>query len=58
MPLTREFKDTVQARLRADRKYRKALLRESVGCILAGDLKTATAILCDYITAAIGMSDE
>ena len=26
MPLTREFKETVQARLRADRKYRKELL--------------------------------
>ena len=27
MPLTREFKETVQARLRTDRKYRKELLR-------------------------------
>ena len=28
MPLTREFKETVQARIKADRKYRKELLRE------------------------------
>jgi hypothetical protein len=30
MPLTREFKETVQARLRADREYRKELLKEGV----------------------------
>ena len=40
MPLTREFKETVHARLRADRKYRKELLREGVECLLAGDLDT------------------
>ena len=39
MPLTREFKETVQARLRLDRKYRKELLREGVECLLAGDLE-------------------
>ena len=47
MPLTREFKETVQARLRADRKYRKELLREGVECLLAGDLDTGRAILRD-----------
>ena len=30
MPLTREFKETVQARIRQDRRYRKELLREGV----------------------------
>src|SRR5712692_5211848 len=38
MPLTREFKETVQARIKADRKYRKELLREGIECLLAGDL--------------------
>ena len=47
MPLTREFKDTVQARLRQDRKYRKELLREGVESLLAGDLDTGKAILRD-----------
>jgi len=36
MPLTREFKETVQARLRSDPKYRKELLREGVECLLGG----------------------
>ncbi len=40
MPLTREFKETVQARIARDRKYRKELLREGVECLLAGDLDT------------------
>ena len=30
MPLTREFKETVQARIGQDRRYRKELLREGV----------------------------
>ena len=57
MPLTREFKDTVQARLRSDRKYRKELLREGVECLLAGDLDTGKAILRDYINATIGFEE-
>ena len=54
MPLTRVFKETVQARLPSDRKYRKELLREGVECLLAGDLDTGKAILRDYINATIG----
>jgi len=57
MPLTREFKETVQVRLRSDRKYRKALLREGVECLLAGDLDTGKAILRDYINATIGFEE-
>ena len=53
MPLTREFKETVQTRLRADRKYRTQLLRKGVECLLAGDLDTGKAILRDYINATI-----
>jgi hypothetical protein len=36
MPLTRDFKETVQARLQSDRKYRKELLREDAERLLAG----------------------
>ena len=54
MPLTRAFKETVQARIRQDRKYRKELLREGVECLLSGDLDTGKAILRDYINATIG----
>ncbi len=57
MPLTREFKETVQTRLRANRKYRKELLREGVVCLLAGDVETGKAMLRDYINATIGFEE-
>ena len=57
MPLTREFKETVQARMQSDRKYRKELLREGVECLLAGDLDTGKGILRDYINATIGFDE-
>lgn len=57
MPLTREFKETIQARIRAGRKYRKELLREGVETLLAGDLDTGKAILRNYINATIGFEE-
>ena len=51
MALTREFKDTVQARVVRDRRYRKALLREGVECLLAGDVDTGKAILRELVLA-------
>jgi hypothetical protein len=47
--LTRDFKETVHARIATDPAYRMALLREGVECLLSGDLDTGTAILRDYI---------
>jgi hypothetical protein len=57
MPLTREFKETVQARIKRDGKYRKELLRGGVKSLLAGDLDTGKAILRDYINATIGFEE-
>lgn len=54
MPLTRDFKQTVQARIARDPAYRKELLREGVACLLSGDLDTGKALLRDYINATIG----
>ena len=54
MPLTRDFKETVQARIARDPAYRRELLREGVECLLSGDLDTGKAILRDYINATIG----
>ena len=54
MPLTRDFKQTVQARLKRDPAYRKELLRDGVECLLSGDLDTGKAILRDDINSTIG----
>jgi DNA-binding phage protein len=54
MALTREFRDTVRARAQRDPKFRLALLREALDCMLAGDVDVGKAVLRDYINATIG----
>jgi DNA-binding phage protein len=56
MPLSRTFKNTIQARVRRDLRFRKELLREGVDCLLAGDVETGKTILRDYINATVGFS--
>jgi DNA-binding phage protein len=57
MALTRDFKETVQARARRDPAFRQALLQEAVTTMLDGDLKTGKAVLRDYINATIGFEE-
>lgn len=54
MALTKSFKETVQARVLADRRFRESLLGEAVEAMLAGDVDTGKAILRDYINATMG----
>ena len=54
MPLTRDFKETVQARAERDPAFREELLKEGVECLLAGDLDTGKIVLRDYINATMG----
>ncbi len=54
MPLTRDFKETITARIERDPAFRRELLREGVECLLSGDLDTGKAILRDYINGTIG----
>jgi DNA-binding phage protein len=54
MAITRNFKETVQKRALRDPEFREGILRESIECMLAGDLKTGKALLRDYINAVIG----
>lgn len=57
MPLTRDFKETIRARVRRDARFRQALLREGVEAMLAGDLAAGKAILRDYINATMGFAE-
>lgn len=52
--MTRDFKDTIQARVQRDPAFRTALLREGVESLLSGDLDVGKAILRDYINATLG----
>ena len=57
MALTKDFKDTIQARAQRDPAFRKALLQEGVECLLADDVDTGKAVLRDYINATIGFEE-
>ncbi|MCJ9754515.1 transcriptional regulator [Neorhizobium sp. BETTINA12A] len=54
MTLTREFKETVKARLDQDPAFRAALLSDAVELLLEGDLETGKSVLRDFINATIG----
>ncbi len=53
MALTRDFKETVQARAQRDPVFRQALLEDGIACLLAGDVETGKIVLRDYINATI-----
>jgi len=57
MAITRSFKETVQARVQRDKKFRTGLLKESVESMLAGDMETGKVLLRDYINATIGFEE-
>ena len=54
MPLTRSFRETVQARARRDVKFRQALLGEVMQALLDGNLEEGRAALRSCINATIG----
>jgi DNA-binding phage protein len=57
MALTRDFKETIRARVARDPKFRKELLREGIEAMLTGDIATAKTILRDYINATVGFTE-
>ena len=57
MAITRNFKETVQSRALRDKKFREGILRESIECMLSGDIKTGKALILDYINATIGFEE-
>ena len=54
MPLTRSFRETVQARARRDFKFRQALLGEAMQALLDGNLQEGRSALRSCINATIG----
>jgi DNA-binding phage protein len=54
MALTRNFRETVQARVRGDEEFRRSLLRDAIESLLAGEGALGREILRDYINATVG----
>ena len=54
MPLTRDFRETIQARVESDPAFREELFKEGVECLLSGEVEVGKAVLRDFIIATIG----
>ena len=54
MALTRDFKETIRARVRRDARFHQALFTEAINAYLAGDTTAGKAILRDLVNATIG----
>lgn len=54
MALTRDFKETVLARVRRDARFREAMFTEAINAYLSGDTRTGKAMLRDLVNATIG----
>ena len=53
MALTRDYKETVVARIKRDRKFARALYAEAVGALLEGDTADGLSMLRDLVHAEI-----
>jgi DNA-binding phage protein len=54
MALTRDFRETVIARVQADPKFARALLDEAITLFVNGEADTAKLVLRDLVNATIG----
>lgn len=54
MALTKDFRQTVQARATRDPAFRRALFQEAVQTLLQGDIGAGRAAIRDYINATLG----
>jgi DNA-binding phage protein len=54
MAKAKGFGELVQVRVKADKKFAEALLREGIDAMLSGDVDTGKTILRDYIKATVG----
>ena len=57
MALTRDFRETIRARVQRDQAFRRALLREAVEAMLNGDVETGKSVLRDYVNATVGFGE-
>ena len=54
MALTTTFNETVRKKLQASAGFRRALLKEAIGCMIEGDVETGKSVLRKYINGTVG----
>jgi DNA-binding phage protein len=57
MALTRDFRETVQSRVRSDKKFRRGLLSDAIEALLAGEEALGREVLRDFINATLGFPE-
>ena len=57
MALTRDYKATVVARIKRDRKFARALYAEALGALLEGETAEGLSMLRDLVHAEITFKD-
>ena len=53
MPLTKDFNETIKEQLQKSEEFRRALLREAVGCMISGDVETGNRYSANTLTARL-----
>ena len=54
MALTRDFRETIQARAKRDPAFRQGLLSEAIESLLSGEVALGKELLRDYVNATVG----
>lgn len=54
MPLTTDFRESIQADMRRNPEFRRGMLSEALESLLSGEVALAKEILRDYINATVG----
>lgn len=54
MALTKDFNETIREHLQKSADFRRALLKEAVGCMISGDVETGKSVLRKYINGTVG----
>ncbi len=57
MSLTRDFKETIKARVQRDSAFATALLDEAVSLFLNGEPETARLVLRELVSATVGFEE-
>ncbi|MGO8735741.1 MAG: DNA-binding protein [Terriglobia bacterium] len=57
MALTRDFKESIKARVQRDPAFRREFLREGVETMLNGDVETGKTVQRDYVNATVGFGE-
>lgn len=54
MVLTTSFNETVKKKLQESAGFRRALLKDAIGCMIEGDVETGKSVLRKYINGTVG----